>query len=333
MTNILFVIIAIFALILIIFFINSIKIKKFANQNDEANLQSDTKKRSNESDILKILKFKSQIWFNDGVAFDNFVQIIYSAKFPRNFSNNLDEILEIISLCVRFYISKLHKALISVEFKEQNRVGKNISFVIKISANKNFSNSQNIKIMKFLENSANFDDLNLLEARNLTLKTNNILVYEFTDSSSSINLNVNLNFQKENFPLFLSKKYDQNALIACDNSDIFANLSGVLKEAGLEVKPENSWANIIKHIDNFIYTPDIVFIDAEILKDKNNITYLNNIRKNSVFFVIIIKNRYHARGLEELSFNYFKLKMPYIYDDIYAILELSKKLKSSKISL
>ena len=99
---------------------------------------------------------------------------------------------------------------------------------------------------------------------------------------------------------------------------------------GCAVAPNSTWANIKKHLDDFIYKPDIVLISTEVLHSQKEIEYLNSVQKNkNAFFAFILRNKSDLKLLKRINFNAFKLKMPYLYDDIYALCEIVAKAKQT----
>ncbi|MBP5778892.1 MAG: hypothetical protein J6W17_02930, partial [Campylobacter sp.] len=146
------------------------------------------------------------------------------------------------------------------------------------------------------------------------------------------NFNSNLVFYRSSRFSFLKNKYHYNVLICENNEEIFNDLTLFFAQIGCAVSPNSSWQNIKKHLDDFIYKPDIVLIEAEVLKNAKEVEYLNSIQKNKkAYFAFILRNSDEFKLVKKLDFNTFKIKMPYLYDDLYALCEVVAKAKQNGI--
>lgn len=295
--------------------------RSFFSKNDELKPQNNdiqSEISDEKIDILKILKFQSEYEFLTNSQNDNTLFIDFSHTLPRIFENKIYAVCEAVFDIINFYDSKFFKCEFTLKFKEISRTNDTIKLEISVSSNK-AEKSLNNAVLNYIENDFNFVDTNLNSAKIAVSNLGSFLSFSHTQNSMELKFSLNLKFfqtESRNF-----KKYNFNVLIAQNLPQISNDLKAKFSVLGCDVRPVFEYKNVKRHIDDFIYKADICVISAEILKNKNEIEYLNSVSK-PMFFVILLNNAKNLQILKELKFDFFRLDMPCFFDDIHAICEL-----------
>ena len=281
-------------------------------------------------DIFELLKLQSEILFEECARFDNTIFINYPKELPRIYDNSAVSSLQILNLICKFFAFEFQKTTIKVDFSSLRVTDNKILLSISIKSDKFLSQNRILAIKNFFDGKQDFDNANLIKAKKIADKSGNFLHFDTADDKITINFNSNLVFYRSSRFSFLKNKYHYNVLICENNEAIFNDLSLFFAQINCSVGPNSSWLNIKKHLDDFIYKPDIVLIEAEILKNQNELEYLNSIQKNkNAYFAFILRNSNDLKLMKKLNFNAFKIKMPYLYDDLYALCEVVTKAKQT----
>jgi len=332
---------AIFALITILAIVLAVLVLLFFKSKKENNTQisqTPTPKKELKQkeikagiiDLFELLKLQSEILFEECARFDNTIFVNFSKSLPRIYDNSVSGVLQTVNHICKFFAFEFQKTTISINFSSLRISENKILLHISINSDKFLSQSRILSIKNFLDNKQNFDDINLIKAKESAEKIGAFLHFEADNNKIAIDFSSNLVFYKSNRFGFIKNKYDYNILICENNANIFDDLTLLFAQMGCAVAPNSTWANIKKHLDDFIYKPDIVFISAEILRNQKDVEYLNNIQKHKkAFFVFILRNKSDFKFMKRINFNAFKLKMPYLYDDIYALCEIISRAKQS----
>ena len=333
-----FTIFALIAILAIALAILAVLFFKSQKEKESQILQTTTSKKELKQkeikagiiDLFELLKLQSEILFEECARFDNTIFINYSKNLPRIYDNSATGVLQTINHICKFFAFEFQKTTISVDFSSLRVSENKILLHIVISSDKFLSQSRILAIKNFLDNKQNFDDINLIKAKESAEEIGTFLHFEAENNKITIDFSSNLVFYKSNRFGFIKNKYAYNILICENNATIFDDLTLLFAQMGCAVAPNPTWANIKKHLDDFIYKPDIVFIGAEILRNQKDVEYLNNIQKHKkAFFVFILRNKSDLKFVKRINFNAFKLKMPYLYDDIYALCEIISRAKQS----
>lgn len=282
-------------------------------------------------DFLQRLKFIGEILFDECAKNNNTIIYDYDSAYPRFFSYKSQEIILLVFEILRYLIDEFQNTIFNVEFKLLKTQNSQNNFCIKIISNKNFQDTSKLAYLKSILNQTkqtqNLHLINIkkiLQLQKLELSCEEIkqsVIFSFYASTSTISLN-HFNFKANNLEI----------LIAQNNIEIFNSLTQLINKMGGKSKPCYDWISIKKHLQSSIYTPDIVFIQSEILKNlTNEMEFLKQISKDKkTKFVLIANNKKSLEILNKIDFNIMCLKLPYTYEDIYAIFELTKKLNKIK---
>jgi len=139
-----------------------------------------------------------------------------------------------------------------------------------------------------------------------------------------ININIPLpksgTFKRQNIKLFnLSGK---NAIIACEDEDIFLIISQELRFTGLKVSKQKSFENLNLHVKDAIFKPDIIFVQKEYLNDKTRLNEILTYQKLKNFYIIIIsKDESKSIKGEKIT----TLRQPFASDSLHETLRIVSK--------
>ena len=301
-------------------------------------LQSDTALAPKQEDIaqidiLKILKFQSEILFEECTKYDSTLYLSFPPQLPRIYGSEILNLSSAVFDVCEFFLQNITEPIcVSVEFstKELKKNMSRIKLDVRVGINRQLKDPQTYAIKSALESVSNADDeyLRSAQAHLATLGTHPVLGSDGRGTFIKMDAMVGCFAQKQDFS---AKKYDYNVIITHKNRAIFEELRDFLNGLGCDVMPNSNWESAKRHLNDFIYVADVVILDAEILRANiSEINYLNALEKDGVFFIFLLKNKHSLKVLEGLNFKFFKLEMPYFYDEFYATLDIIEKIKNDE---
>ncbi|WP_297917465.1 hypothetical protein [uncultured Campylobacter sp.] len=284
-------------------------------------------------DILKILKFQSEILFEECTKYDSTLYLSFPPQLPRIYGSEILNLSSAVFDVCEFFLQNITEPIcVSVEFstKELKKNMSRIKLDVRVGINRQLKDPQTYAIKSALESVSNADDeyLRSAQAHLATLGTHPVLGSDGRGTFIKMDAMVGCFAQKQDFS---AKKYDYNVIITHKNRAIFEELRDFLNGLGCDVMPNSNWESAKRHLNDFIYVADVVILDAEILRANiSEINYLNALEKDGVFFIFLLKNKHSLKVLEGLNFKFFKLEMPYFYDEFYATLDIIEKIKNDE---
>lgn len=334
----------IFLIILLICFIFAIILLKFIDKKEVIKSKkidkikpieiSNLKINSKEFDLLSRLKFMGEFFYEETSKNNNIFHIRFSKDFPRYFTTYNIKSLEIIFNLLRFCTDDFKKVLIILNFEAIKVNELNVNFNIKVAIKHIFlEHTKSEAIKNFLETDTNFNNSSLLRAKLLASKLRIPIVYKNENREVSFMINVNFNNVFSTKEIYQNIKLNKKEiLIAHLNPIIFNDLRGELINSN--IIPCMDLENAKRHLKNPMFLVDIAFIDADIIgNSRENILFLSEISKEKdIRFVIILNNKNDEFLIKQILSNAIFLKMPYTYEDIYAIFNLDNDLSNKELS-
>ncbi|MDA3042527.1 MULTISPECIES: hypothetical protein [unclassified Campylobacter] len=287
----------------------------------------------NQVDILKPLKFQSEILFEECSRYDSSVFIKFPPDAPRYYDGYVINLSNAIyHICLFFLQNVKDPTLIKIVFSvRDDKPGlSRMQLLVDISVKKEIRTTYIHNLKTALISGKVINDPYISKAKQSIGDVGKIAELSNDNGGTHIKLHAQCSYLEQENRL-RAKKYNYQILIAHKDKEIFDDLKDFLDSTGCNVVPNNTWENLKTHLADRIYKADIVLIDSEILRtDSTAIAYLNLIDKEEAHFVFLRKNANSQKALNDLKFNFFKLDMPYFHDEIYAILDLVKQLKIDK---
>ena len=284
-------------------------------------------------DILKALKFQSDILFEECGKNDSSIFINFPDQMPRIYGSNIINISNAIYDICQFFLQNIKEPVfLKIEFgtPEIKKIAQNVKFTINIGVDKELKGTYINTMKTVFASGKKINDQYLLSAQNHLNNTSSIINFNNNKAGTYIQITTSATFFEGKNEL-LGKRYKYHVLIAHKTREVFDDLRAFFASVGCDVVPNPSWENTQNHLNDMIYSPDFVVIDAEYLRtDSNIVNYLNSINKDEISFAFLCKNNNSAKALAGLNFNFFRLNMPYFHDELYAILELTKHIKTDK---
>ena len=284
-------------------------------------------------DILKILKFQSEILFEECTKYDSTLYLCFPPQLPRIYGGEVLNLTSAVFDACEFFLQNIAEPIcVSVEFstKELRKNMSSVKLDVRVGIDKQLRDPQTYAIKSALESVSDTEDeyLNSAQAHLALLGTHPVLGSDGRGTFIKMDAVLGYFAQAQDFS---AKKYDYNVIITHKNRAIFEELRDFLSGLGCDVMPNSNWESAKRHLGDFIYVADVVILDAEILRANiSEINYLNALEKDGVFFIFLLKNKHSLKVLEGLSFKFFKLEMPYFYDEFYATLDIIEKIKNDE---
>jgi len=283
-------------------------------------------------DILKILKFQSEILFEECTKYDSTLYLSFPPQLPRIYGGEALNLTSAVFDACEFFLQNIAEPIrVSVEFssKELRANMSSIKLDVRVGIDRELKDPRTYALKSALESAASTDDEYLTSAQTHLRALGSHPSIGADGRGTFIKMDAVLScFAQQSFS---AKKYDYNVIITHKNRAIFEELRDFLNGLGCDVMPNSNWESAKRHLNDFIYVADVVILDAEILRANiSEINYLNALEKDGVFFIFLLKNKHSLKVLEGLSFKFFKLEMPYFYDEFYATLDIIEKIKNDE---
>ena len=127
-------------------------------------------------------------------------------------------------------------------------------------------------------------------------------------------------FKKRNSKI--SNLSGKNAIIACEDKDIFSIISHELSFHGLKLNRQKSFESLILHIKDAIFKPDIIFVQKEYLSDKARLDEMLTYQKLKNFYIVII-SKDEAKSIKSEKMT--TLRQPFTSDSLHETLEITAR--------
>ena len=115
----------------------------------------------------------------------------------------------------------------------------------------------------------------------------------------------------------LNAKIGKNAIIACDDENLFLTLSHELSFTGLKLSKQKSFESLNLHIKDAIFKPDIIFVQKEYLSDKARLDEMLTYQKLKNFYIVII-SKDEAKSIKSEKMT--TLRQPFTSDSLHETL-------------
>ncbi len=280
-------------------------------------------------DILMRLNFICDTYFQIAQN-QNTINIIYPPQNPRYFKSDALYAIIIANSLTFFLNSVFKKSYITIKFDFKNLNNNLTQCVLSVKSDKPIGNNVNFgkiqnQIIHYVPDNPIYESLEDISSYCKKLNT-------ICEANNDRNLEFTINFKIEALSNFVKTKQDDinfDVLIA-SNEITFEILKQSLEFYGIKVLPNRNSDIVKKHILDNIYTPDAVFISANILID--NQEYIDILEKKSTFtkFIIILENEQDLRIMKDIKFDILYLKLPFVYETIFSLIDTILKEKSDK---
>lgn len=279
-------------------------------------------------DLIERMNFLFNSLQEDIAKQDNNIIFDYDMKFPRTFIADANKVMQIISTLLRITNNNVKNCHILLDFKKIN--DEPFTFEIEISTtHKIFSEEVSDLIEHIL---ASYEDdpatrsklmidlfvsVRFIEKMQGSIELKNDEISKFI---CKIPLEVS---QTQENVLTISDEgiKDYSVLIAENDVKTLSILRKQLEHHNINVKPCFSWEQVLKHINDIFFIPDIVFIQADLL-EKLDEEELKLAKERKNFVTIFIINNQNNRHLEKLlkEENTEILLKPYTQDTLFSIM-------------
>ncbi|OCR88683.1 hypothetical protein CFT13S00388_00225 [Campylobacter fetus subsp. testudinum] len=326
------------SLIMLIIFLRVEKIKKLKSKNrlkiiqEPFYMEKIHKKfmlsKPQQGDIVERLELFFKILHIKAAKNNNVVVFNYDPKQHRYFSADFKIISYAVHMLNQFVINIISNSSIILTIKNTNITNRIYKVTLKANANI-LEMDDNIKdALKGKTKNINYKKLVI--ASNIAKLLGSKLRYQSKSSEFEFSFNLLLTpLQQDNKHKFINEyKNEINALIAEDDINSFHTLTAGLRHYDIKIKPNYTWEIVKKHITDTIFRPELVFIQAKIIKklSKNDINILKEHKeRKNITFIILSNNASYDDVNKVLDFETFTLKQPYTQDALLAVLNRSQQ--------
>ena len=258
-------------------------------------------------DFIAQMELCLEALFKDATERNNIIVFNYNPNYPRYLSFEAHKLIGAIKNLGRYYLKEVTNSKLSIVFNIINYSLTLIHFEIYIKCT-----TVPLKQNKKLINEAD-----------ALLKELNASMNQIADGFC-ININIPLpksgTFKRQNIKL--SNLSGKNAIIACEDEDIFSIISQELRFTGLKVSKQKSFENLNLHVKDAIFKPDIIFVQKEYLNDKTRLNEILTYQKLKNFYIIIIsKDESKSIKGEKIT----TLRQPFASDSLHETLKIVSK--------
>ncbi|QPH97994.1 hypothetical protein [Campylobacter concisus] len=248
-------------------------------------------------DIIERMEILLSALYQDAQDTKNSIVFDYNPGYPRFLNFDAENFIKALENICKFFLYYTEYASISIIFHLKNYSSKAVHFNINIKSSRSVINPKQYYLNKINK---------YLQKANSTLLNHNDgeFIISLTATLNNINLQQTL--------INLKNQTNVTALIACDEDSLFDTISAQANFLGLKVIGKNDINNLMRHVTDSIFSPFIIFIESEILKDEatlNKIVEFKNLKNFKI--IVICKNDQLASNLPE---NFIILKQPFSTD-------------------
>lgn len=280
-------------------------------------------------DILMRLNFICDTYFKIATN-QNCINIIYPPENPRYFKNETLYSIMIANSLVYFLNSIFSKTYICIKF-EFKYLNPNLNQCIltirsdKIAGNNvNFSKIQN-QIIHYVPDNPIYEPLENISVYCKKLNT-------VCEVSNDRDLQFTINYKIETLSNIIRSKKDPinfDVLIA-SNETTFEILKQNLEFYGVKVFPNRNSEIVKKHILDTIYTPNAVFLSANIITNSPKYVEILEEKAKFIKFIIILENEQDEIVKNLINFDVFYLNLPFVYETIFSLIDTILKEKEQE---
>ena len=255
-------------------------------------------------DFVAQMELFLEALFKDAAAGKNAIVFNYNPNYPRYLSFEAHKLIGAIKNLSRYYLKEVTNSKLSIIFNIVNYSLTSVHFDIYIKCT-----TVPLKQNKKLINEAD-----------VLLSELNAHINQIVDGFC-ININIPLpksgTFKKRNSKI--SNLSGKNAIIACEDKDIFSIISHELSFHGLKLNRQKSFESLNLHIKDAIFKPDIIFVQKEYLSDKARLDEMLTYQKLKNFYIIII-SKDEAKSIKSEKMT--TLRQPFTSDSLHETLEI-----------
>lgn len=279
-------------------------------------------------DIIERMNFLFNALQDSIAQHNNNIILDYDMKFPRAFVGDANKIMQIISTLLRIANNYTKNCHIVFEFNKTS--DEPFVFEIQISTSHTTFEQETSDLIEHIL--ASYEDDPATRSKimiDLFISTRFIKKMQGSielrnDENSTFICKIPLEVAKgdENV-LEISNEAikDYSILIAENDVKTLSILRKQLEHYKMNVKPCFSWEQVLKHINDIFFIPDVVFIQADLL-EKLDIEELKLAKERKNFVTIFIVNNQSNKFLDKLlkEENTEILLKPYTQDTLFSIL-------------
>ncbi len=281
-----------------------------------------------QGDIVERLELFFKILHIKAAKNNNVVIFNYDPKQHRYFSADFKIISYAVHMLTQFVINIISNSSIVLTIKSINAT--NNVYKVTLKANTNLIEMDNNIKDALKGKTKNINYKKLVIASDIAKLLGSKLRYQSKSSEFEFSFNLLLTpIQKDNNHKFINEyKNEISAIIAEDDINSFYTLTAGLRHYDIKTKPNHNWEIVKKYITDTIFKPELVFIQAKIIKklSKNDINVLKEHKeRKNITFIILSNNSSYDDVNKLLDFETFILRQPYTQDALLAVLNRSQQ--------
>lgn len=331
---ILFIILFLYLMLLVAYYIHSKNLnEKFTNKRvrllrKNPEFQSgNTRRKIAQMDILESMFFLMNSLNEDSKKNNNTVLLDYNMNYPRTFDADFSNVVKLIDALTQTMLLNLSNSTIIIKFLLSNYSKRQIKFTISVWANNSFYTDSISKSMihtTMTPKSRKFFRL----AQEISNKNGSAVSFQYESKGylkASADISLDLSDAKTDTLEGLKIEYPKNftVLIAEKNQYSFDILKKELEFMNIDVKPTSDLNIIKRHIEDNIFRPDMVFMQADIIDD-TNLKDIESYLINKKICLVIIKNNHDGLKINPNIYVQY-LSQPYTPDTLICIINNAYK--------
>lgn len=255
-------------------------------------------------DFVAQMELFLEALFKDATARNNAIVFNYNPNYPRYLSFEAHKLIGAIKNLSKFYLNEVSNSKLLISFTLVSYSLSLVHFDIHIRCT-SCPQKPNERLVK--------------EAGEL-LKELNAKMSKAEDGFSisiSVPLPKSGTFKRQSVEI--ASLLGKNAIIACDDENLFLTLSHELSFTGLKLSKQKSLESLNLHIRDAIFRPDIIFIQKEYLDDKEILEAVLTYQKLKNFYIVVICK---GEGIEATNEKIGILRQPFTSDSLHETLEM-----------
>lgn len=290
------------------------------------------KKPYEQTDLVSYMFFLTSSLNEDAKKSKNYLLLDYNISYPRVFKTDASHIIKLTDALAQIMLLNLSNSTIIIKFLLSSYKKNQIKFTISVWANKNFAKEckkvENIHIC-MSEKSREFYRF----AKKLASQNDSEIRFDFeTQESIKISTDITLELSETKVDILKKLKIRMDnkftALIAESNPYAFSILKNDLEFMGIDVKPTSDWDIIKRHVEDTIFSPNIIFVQAKLLKSVDIEEIKPSLVEKNIPLVIIQNDDRCIKIDPKIYVEY--LTQPYTSDALISILNNTHEYRCSK---
>ena len=253
-------------------------------------------------DFVAQMELFLEALFKDATARNNAIVFNYNPNYPRYLSFEAHKLIGAIKNLSKFYLNDVSNSKLLISFTLVSYSLSLVHFDIHIRCT-SCPQKPNERLVK--------------EAGEL-LKELNAKMSKAEDGfniSISVPLPKSGTFKRQSVEI--ASLLGKNAIIACDDENLFLTLSHELSFTGLKLSKQKSFESLNLHIKDAIFKPDIIFVQKEYLSDKTRFDEMLTYQKLKNFYIVII-SKDEAKSIKSEKMT--TLRQPFTSDSLHETL-------------